>query len=92
MFRTQLGGLLAKRSVVICDFEGHMRLFAVWPMLPYSSQIVVCIRGQLFRLWPLDFQRALAIGALVFNTGEAHSAFVACAAALDASGLGTFGC
>ena len=29
---------------------GH--LFALWPVSPHFSHIVVCIRGQSFRLWP----------------------------------------
>ena len=27
-------------------------MFALWPVSPHSSHIVVCIRGQSFRLWP----------------------------------------
>ena len=40
----------------------------------------------------LRFERAFAIGALVFRTREAHSAFVSRAAAFAASSLRTFGC
>ena len=40
----------------------------------------------------LRFERAFAIGALVFRTREAHSGFVGRAAAFVASGLSTFGC
>ena len=40
----------------------------------------------------LRFERAFAIGAYVFRTREAHSAFVSRAAAFVASGSRTFGC
>jgi hypothetical protein len=40
----------------------------------------------------LRFERAFAIGAYVFRTREAHSAFVCRAAAFVASGSRTFGC
>jgi hypothetical protein len=69
---------------------GH--LFALWPVSPHSSQIVVCIQGQkpeqLLPLCPAA-GAALAIGALVFWTLEALSAFVSRAAAF---GLIAFGC
>ena len=40
----------------------------------------------------LRFEHAFAIGALVFRTREAHSAFVGRAAAFAAFGWSTFGC
>ena len=40
----------------------------------------------------LRFERAFAIGALVFRTREAQSAFVGRAAAFAAFGVSTFGC
>ena len=40
----------------------------------------------------LRFERASAIGALVFRTRETHGAFVSRAAAFAASCLRTFGC
>ena len=67
---------------------GNGHLFALWPVSPHSSQIVVCIQGQkteqLLPLCPAA-GAALAIGALAFRTREARNAFVGHAAAFAAS-------
>ena len=70
---------------------GH--LFALWPVLPHSSHIARGFRSRaVASVVALRFESAFAIGALVFWTREAQSAFVSLAAAFAAFGMSIFGC
>jgi hypothetical protein len=60
---------------------GH--LFALWPVLPHSSHIVVSVRGQSFRLWPFGSRVPLqlvrtvaALGAATTSTAQHRAAVI----------------
>ena len=45
-------GLYVRRIKRMHGLHGRIgHLFALWPVSPHSSHIVVCIRGHSFRLW-----------------------------------------
>jgi hypothetical protein len=84
--------------VVICDFEGHMHRTDEWAFVRAVAGFVAFIayRGLHSRavasVVALRFERAFAVGALVFRTREARSAFVSRTAAFAAFGMSKFGC
>ena len=86
--------------LVICDFEGHMPCMdeLEWAIVRAVAgfSTFVAYRGfhsrAVVSVVALRFESAFAIGALVFWTLEAFSAFVSRAAAFAAFGLIAFGC